>query len=323
MSNDVPFTEKEVKQPISKKDFLYTLALLLITTIVFGFYLRLATQNHFSQLEPLVNGTAPRPYVYRALAPFLVKTLSEITHVSLFSAAVIVMYLSIVGFSLTMLALGKIFLARPYIHPFTLLAPIGLLPFLFEARHIYDFPNLFLFALALYFLAGDRFGRYLLVFVACAFSKETSLLLLLFFAVQFRSLARKKYLRLILAQLGIYVGVRFLLIELFKRNPGSVLEFHLLDQVNAFAEHPILFTSFLIVLGVLGWLAVKPGALGDSFLRNFLVIIGIPLFILFLFFGMPYEVRVFMEIYPSLFLLVSQSAIRLLENHAKQRPSST
>jgi hypothetical protein len=294
----------------------------LITTLIFGFYLELATQNHFSQLEPLVNGTAPRPYAYRVLASFLVKVLSRTTHLSPFNAAIIVMYVFLLGFSLSMFALGKIFLASPYIRPFTLLAPIGLLPFLFNARHIYDFPNLFLFALVFYFLAGNKFERYLLIFVACVFSKETSLFLILFFAVQFRSLARKKYILLILTQIGIYTGVRILLIELFKHNAGSVFEFHLMDHINVFLEHPILFLSFFFALGGVTWFALRPNHPQDTFLRNSLITIGIPLFVLYLFFGVPYEVRVFLEIYPPLFLLVSQSVIDLWRNRASSEQSS-
>lgn len=298
-------------------DFLYTFTLWLITTVVFGLYIWLSTQNHFSQLEPMINGTALRPYVYRVLAPFLIKTLSLLPGISSYSSALIVMYLSLVGFSRTILALAKFFLSARHARTVALLSLVGLIPLLIVQRYIYDFPILFLFTLALYFLAKSDFAKYILTFVFATLSKETSLFLFLFFAIQFRNIERRKFQLLCFIQLVIYLAIRLSLIGLFRDNPGSLAEFHMYDHFTAYLRSPIsaIFLFFTIVL-IVGIGALHTQSQYD-FLRNTLVAIGAPTLFLYFLFGMPFEVRVFLETYPGVFLLASLATIRWINNDRK------
>lgn len=298
---------------------IYTFALLIVSTAIFIFYISLATQNHFSQLEPMIEGTAPRPYVYRALTPFIVRILSTLLNISPYFGAVLVMYVAMLGFSFAISALAKVFLPSSYAQLFALLAPIGLIPFLWEQRHIYDFPTLFLFTISLYFLAKDDFLKYILAFVLATLSKETSFLLFLFFVLQFRRLEKRKFLLLAFVQVTAYILIRLLLINIYKDNPGGLVEFHLYDHLYAYLTHPV---NTLLLFGTMAGILVISllnSRERSSFVQNSLLAIGGPTLLLYFFFGVPFEVRIFLETYPSIFLVVSQIAIFIVERIGKSK----
>jgi hypothetical protein len=193
-----------------------------------------------------------------------------------------------------------------------LLAPLGLVPLFIEQRHIYDLPTLFLFTLALYLLARNDFGKYLVAFAITTFSKETSLFLFLLFAIQFRKMERRTFLKFGFVQLLVYVVIRLGLIVLYRDNPGSLLEFHLWDHLPAYLQYPlptiVLFCAILGIVGI-GILHLRDES---PFLRNALLVIGVPTLVLYFVFGVPFEVRVFFEAYPAVFLLIAESVTQLL-----------
>lgn len=290
----------------------YTFTLLLETTVVFGVYILLATQNHFPQIEPLVNGTAARPFVYRVFPTLLIMLISNISGFSSYLSAIIVMYLSLVGFSYAMWALASFFLPPSSSGVVTLLALGGLLPFLVYQRHIYDFPTLFLFTLALYFLANRRLWLYILVFAITTLTKETSLFLFFFFLLQFRKIGMNKLLYWSMIQICIYSLLRFGIMYLFRNNPGVFIEFHLLDHLYVYRLYPQLTVILFILLMIIAGIAIFENQEKTNFLRNSLIAIGGPTFILYLLFGMPFEMRIFLEAYPSAFLTVAMTAIPLI-----------
>lgn len=301
---------------LTNKDFLYHFALLIVSTAVFMLYMSLATQNHFSPLEPMINGTAARPYVYRILTPFIVRIFSNVLNISPFLSAVFIMFVTMLGALWLILALSKIFLPQ-YPHLFAILAPLGLIPFLLEQRYIYDFPTLFLFTLALFYLAKRKFYHYIMAFVLATFSKETSLFLLIFFVIQFRKMERKQFLLLIFVQVTLYTLIRLALILIFNNNSGSLLEFHLYDHLKAYLHRPInaivLFFAIISLMGV----SVFHSTNRSDFVQNSLLAIGGPTLLLYFFFGVPFEVRIFLESYPSMFLAVSLATISFLSRFAK------
>jgi len=300
----------------TKRNITYQFALWIVSTAVFGLYLLLAAENHFPHLEPLIDGTAPRPYVYRILAPFIVRVISSVLGVSPFLCAIIVMYVTMIGASWLLLALSEIFFPK-YSRKIALLAPIGLIPLLIEQRQIYDFPTLFLFALALYYLARNDFRKYIIAFALATLSKETSLFLLIFFVIQFRGLDKKKFLLLVVVQAALYALIRFALIMTFRNNPGGLLEFHLSEHLNAYLQHPsISMVLFAVMVGLVG-VGVYQAVNQPGFVQNSLVAIGVPTLLMYFLFGVPFEVRIFMESYPSIFLSVSLAGITFFGRFAK------
>ncbi|HSB03482.1 MAG TPA: hypothetical protein VLE49_22715, partial [Anaerolineales bacterium] len=168
---------------------------------------------------------------------------------------------------------------------------------------IYDFVTLFLFTLSFSLLAHHRLNPYLLAFSLACLSKETSLFLILFFAIHFRGLPKRQYATLLSTQMTIYLVFRLAIMWLFRNNPGDVMEFHFYDQIRAYQAHPwqtllfFLFIFSVVMLLVYQW-KNKP-----LFLREAALSIGLPLGGLYIFFGMPYELRVFLEVYPTVYLL--------------------
>jgi hypothetical protein len=301
----------EMKRP-SRTQLLYQLALVAISTLVFILYILLATQNHFSQLEPMLDGTASRPYVYRVLIPFTARMLSETLSISPFFSAILIMYVSLLGFAWSMWSLTKVLLPPAYVQRATLLAPIGLIPFLIEQRHMYDFPVLFLFTLALWLLAKNKFGTYIPIFVLATLAKETSLFLIFFFIIQFHKIERKHFLALVFIQLVIYIFIRALLILHFRQNPGGLVEFHFYEHLDAYLEHPagaiVLFLSIISLMGIY----LIDRAEDITFARNAMLAIGGPTLLLYFVFGVPFEVRIFLESYPALVLVTSHAVITFL-----------
>jgi hypothetical protein len=219
-----------------------------------------------------------------------------------------------------MLALTRIFLPIKFFKGCALLAPVGLIPFLFEQRHLYDFPTLFLFTLALYYLAKNDLPKYILVFILVTLSKETSLFLVVFFAMQFRKMERRSFLAVVLIQIAIYVFIRGLLMDIYKNNPGRILEFHLYEHLNAYSQHPvyalILFSTIILIMSLGAFISMDK----SNFVRNSLSAIGGPALLLYFFFGVPFEVRVFLETYPSIYLTVCLAIVFFIDRspHVKQ-----
>lgn len=294
-------------------NILYAIVLLLITTAIFGVYILLAAQNHFPQIEPLINGTAVRPFVYRVLPSFIIKIISSVFGFSSYLGAIIVMYLSLMGFSYAIWALAKFFLPTSNARSVTLLAPIGLLPFMIYQRHIYDFPTLLFFTLALYFLARNKLWIYILVFTITTLTKETSLFLLFFFLLQFRNIGIKKIVFWSTIQILIYSTLRFGIIYLFRNNPGALMEFHLTDHLYMYRLYPELGMILFLLLLTTAGTAILQTRDKTNFLRNSLIAIGGPTLVLYFLFGMPFEMRIFLEVYPSTFLSIALTTTALID----------
>ncbi len=313
-----PVLPENKKKFLSISGFLYAFALWLIATIVFGYYIWLASQNHFSQLDPMLEGTAPRPYVYRILAPGIIRILSVVLGITRYNSALLVMYVSLLGFTWTIPAIGKVLISSKNIRIFSLLSPLGLIPFLIEQRHVYDFPTLFLFVLALYFLAKNDCIKYLFVFTLATCSKETSLFLVLFFVLQYRTIERKKFIYLTASQVGIYAVIRWFTIELFRNNPGSLAEFHLSEHFHAYLQSPLsACLLFGAIVGII-WIGIIRIPPEHKFLRNALISSGGPTLLSYFLFGVPFEIRIFLETYPAIFLIFSLQVIRSIDAAARQ-----
>jgi len=303
-----------------KNNIRYILALVTISTIVFVFYILLglqSDQNRFLSLEPMMDGIGPRPFVYRVLTPFIVRVISMAFNIPPLFGALIVMYLSLLGFALTMPSLIKIFLPEGNFLKPSLMAPLGLVPFLLVHRQVYDFPTLFLFTLALFFLAKKNFRGYLPVFIFAVLSKETSLFLLFFFLLQFNGMERKRFIFLAAVQLVFYALIRLALIYVFRDNPGSVVEFHLYEHMGVYLHYWLAALALLAsAIGII-YICIMIPLDEANFIRNSIIAIGGPTLILYFFLGMPFEIRIFLEAYPSIFLAVLL-AVRFSLGHTEE-----
>ncbi len=288
----------------AKLEFLaFPFLVIAFTTLVFGFYIYTAlTVDHLEALQPYMDWTAARPFVYRVFTTVAIQIVTSVFFLSPEASSLVVSFLSLLGFAWAFWYLAIRFVPEQRAQQLTLAAPLALCPFFLVQRHIYDFPTLLLFTLALALLAHEKMGWYLVVLVLASFCKETSALLILFFAFHFRGRI-KNYFRLLLAQIFIFGMIRVGLMWTFRNNVGQDLEFHLQDHIYFYSTNPEFslllfgFVFFLVGAVIYRWNA-KP-----KFLRDAVITIALPLLVLFFFFGFPFELRIFFEAFPMLVLL--------------------
>jgi hypothetical protein len=290
-----------------------------------------------AKIERLLAGRADRPYAYRALLPAAANLLSPLlpprlaAYIGMVSEralgegvflrrfagaqypaqAVLIlamMYLSLVGFSAV---------------AFRLLAELGYLPWVgylgavalllgtrlfMHFGYIYDFATLFMFSLGLLLMFRRQWGAYMLVFALGTLNKETTIFLSLIYVLYYwHRLSGRRLLGLLSVQLAIYGLVQGIMRFMYRQNPGNTALWHWPDQVAALKA---LALSDPFRLAVAGMILVIVAALiayrwshKPGILRKGLALL--PLFlVLFMLWGYPNEIRVMLEVYPIVAILL-------------------
>ena len=309
----------------------YWMVIILLNFVVLSRFLILTDvgDNGHSGVGSMVYGTAYRPYVYRALVPGIARLVTPFVPVSFVEdvmsfevtrqwltlldavtypreAFVIMLLLlgSLVGFVLVFRQLMRDLGYSELMQNIASIAALSIMPLFFRFGYIYDFSGLFLFTLGLMLLSQKQFAWYLVVFALATLNKETSILLTAIFVFHYwKRLNRKQFLWIGILQLAIFVMIKGSLTYYFANNPGSFVQYHLSEHLLFFRIAPVAFLVLSTVLGIglvllviIGW-KNKP-----IFIRNSTVIFA-PLFVLYIFFGFPLEIRVFLELLPILMIL--------------------
>lgn len=255
------------------------------------------------------------------------------------------MWLSLVGFALVMRAMLNLFF--PFVNNRLLvimggqmagrnslqqlldsrqkmmndIAPVlfmALLP-VFVSYFLYDYPNLFLFALTAYCIFRATENRYmvasLILLPLAALSKETALLLFLIFffviyGIKFRwrdfqydyDMTVSWRISILLCVL-LWAIATFGIRDVFKDNPGSFVEFHLWENLKHLAN-PLNYFRFdafgwptglnILLIGTLGYLVWYGWKNKPKLLRQSLWILPC-LFVLAIFMGKIDEMRMYYE----------------------------
>jgi hypothetical protein len=237
-----------------------------------------------------IRGEADKPYCLRPLAPFLTRTLASsveparvesfvlhsapLTNFFLFKrwgierateylSAFVVMYAGLVGTLLALRYFLGIF-ARPAAAQLGTLGAGLLLPALFaDYAYLYDYPQLALFTLGLGLLAEARLGALALAFPLLCLSKETSVLIVLVYALHYRGrLPAGTYLRWLGALGGTWAAVRLAVQFAFRGNGGTSAEFHWTDYNEPYLrsvieEGPslrsVILLASVVALVLYGW----------------------------------------------------------------------
>ncbi len=293
-----------------------TLAVVLLATValVFYFYMSLFEwePNPWHGLSYMLGGTAWKPYVTRALIPLLTRLIVSVLPIQPEFVATGWMLLSFVGFVFAFRYLVTAFWPASVLSDaLTVFAIVGLLPLMATfSRQMYDFATLFFFTLELALLARRQWKWFLAVFPVACLNRETTFLLSLVFAVHYYPLVERQFLVKMLAVQGlIYLAIRVPLLWLFKDNPGNAVEvflpvqLYVLSQIFAFSPIGLLALLFvlcgfaILALMLYRWNAKPP------FLRE-AAMVAVPLLVVsYLVFGLPFEIRVFYEAFPVVFLL--------------------
>jgi len=325
----------------------------LLTAIISGCVLIIfvifpgINDNKPSMFGDMIYGKASKPFVYRVLLPATVRVLSapvpqavkntiskkiedSISLNKLFkklkwekelaveySFAMMIMFFSIWGFSIAVRYLFILFYSTSswFADSVSVLALLGL-PTMFQyTSFIYDFPLLLLYTLGLIFLHKQNWVKFLIIFLVGCINKETTILLTLVFYIYYKSdLKKELFNKLLIAQFAIFILVKSLLYFVFKNNPGTFIEFHLIDHnLRLLTGYDITLAAAalgLILLVFYKW-NEKP-----NFLKTTLWMF-IPLVILTLFLGYLDELRDYYEVYPVVIIFIAHSFARILDLNFK------
>lgn len=295
------------------------------------------------ELDGMIYGTAPKPFVYRQLLPAATRlsvqaipdemrqqlsqkasqssTMMKIlSRISLspnifveYTVTLLFIYLSLWGFIISFRYLFvNLFEAPPYFNDTVVLAAVAGIPAFFGYSYIYDIPTLFLFTLGLAIMLKRKWNIFLFVYFMGCWSKETMILLTLVFCIHFyksQKIGRNIFFRLLAAQAVVFVTVKICLEILYSDNPGGLVEFHLTHNL-LFGYHytlPVFLTWVIFCILIFYDWDKKP-----VFLKNALWI-GVPLIILTLFLGLIHEIRDYGEMYAILFGLMAHSVAVVLK----------
>ena len=254
-------------------------------------------------LAALVAGTAERPFVERQLAPLLVRSLIAIPGVEIPQAARLLVAMSCVGWLWALRWLAQ--LGTPgsaMVATVLAVGPVGLL--FLSGGYVYDPLTLALFTLALALLAREHWLAYCVLFPLLVLSKETAILLVPVYALWAwdRALDREWIIGL-WYQVMVFVFIKAMLAIAFAGNPGSTVEFHPLEQAAFLQDYPLPNVLALSVYGAGLAAALWRWRWQPPFLRAAAMLLPL-MFAAYWVTGYPGEIRVFLEAYPVLYLLV-------------------
>jgi hypothetical protein len=293
---------KTIRANIQLLDLLFVGA---IAWTAFNFYYLWVAAFQMSYLRAVVSFMQDRPYVFRVLVPLLSRLLSALSGIDPIWCLMFVIVCSAIGLYFSFKYLYLVFYDPKYA---AIIAFIGCeLYFLLIAivAQVYDIATGVFFCLSLAFLARGRYKAYFLLFPLATLNRETTFLLLFFFAVHFlRRMPLAHY-----ATALVYQGITYIMIKVgmeitfaerggqsFIWWPEFVLPEYGVDLLRT-AAYAIVFLLF-VGLVIYRW-KEKP-----EFLRSAFVVLGPCVLILHLLIGYPYEVRVFAEAFPPAYLLV-------------------
>jgi hypothetical protein len=330
------------------------LLLYIFTTgiVLFVFIVRPGINGYDRAMFPdMVYGKAYKPFVYRTLLPIMVRAIAKITpeavqeefNTSLqnkrmvkilkwekeylyeYSIALILMFCCFLGFAFMLRYLIKQFYEFPsFVADF---APVGgllILPIFFKYySYLYDPLTLLLFTLALIAIAKRNFTLFYIVFLLTTLNKETSILLTgIFFIREFKVMRNPSWVKHILLQIAGWIAIKSWITAAFKNNPGSFVEFHLLDCNLGLISNPQELLYFIMVITVFAILIRYRWSEKPTLLKNGLFITLIPLSFSALFFGCINELRMYYEAFPFIFLLSLPTVVDVFELSPADTPRS-
>ena len=322
--------------------------LAVISVVLSLFLMWPGTHDRKANLFNMVDGTAPRPFVYRVLLPGIVRCAvigSEVVldaagiekgrtpvswigafmlrrtkapewtfeHSYTYGMYAIVAFLCLLGCALLLRRLIRSFYPRypSFVSDFAPAIGMVIIPLVFFRRVSipYDPMTLLMFTLCLYLIAERRHVAYFLVLPLAMLSKETAILLpFVFVAREIRVTPLAKLLLPTVCQIVICLAVRLLVMHLFRANPGDFV----VNQLHAnlmIVRSPVFYVKTLVPLLPLVVLVAYAWKTKPEFLRTGFVITATLLVGLSLVFGALGEMRVYYELYPFVFLLAVPAVV--------------
>lgn len=326
---------------------LYWLAVTLTCAVITLLWMYIAgpTSHEVAPLEQLVSGQAKQPFVYRQLVPGMIRLLAPgparqveipipVVHgaVSILAEgqptnqaalALTLDFLFLVLASWAVRWLAMIQRLNPALADLVgVVFPVTTILFA-KFGKIYDSPALALFTLAIAIMVAISSGQdnrslsrwmiYLGIFTLTGINKETAILLIIPFLLLFwRRMPFARFYLLLVAQLAIYLVIKIGLAWLFYLNDGGIFEIHLFYTLYTWSTHPGNLAACLAMFLLLGVWIFRNWRQKPLAMRQAMLILP-PMVFLWFFLGMPYELRVFLELWPVVFLLLLPASVWHLE----------
>ena len=239
--------------------------------------------------------TANRPFCYRVLTTAMIDGLARL--VGQTPAIMLVQFAACTGLSVLLWELAALVRRRWLAWAVSLLA-IG--PLTWQMVHVYDMPVMALWTLALLLMVRRRWAWLCPVFILACLAKETAaLMVLVFAAVAWGRMERRKLFGMAGGLAAIWVVIRLALVYLFIGHGGQDIQPNLPYQL----PYLPIYAVITLAVGLVLWRS--RGAQPEALRRAVLIL---PVFAgLYLVGGIPGEVRVFAELFPVLTLMLVQA----------------
>jgi hypothetical protein len=275
---------------------------------VYGFY---GNSEVLGALEKVVQGIGTKPYIYRYLVPLIVRFLMWMKPVRVDIYIVLVMYLAALGVLFSFQYLYRTFWQGSVFADLTVLMGMELMFLLiYKEKKIYDLSTIFLFTLLLALMARGKWMPCAILYPLACLSKETVIFLLPVFAVYFwRKLPRGPWALGVAYQLVCFALVRLCLMWVFRANPGDMFNSYFSWHLAAYGAQPWLFLLYGLGFGLVIFWVLKDWANKPFFLRLATGLIMPMVGLLYFVVGMPFEIRIFAEVYPLIYLLAMRGVM--------------
>jgi hypothetical protein len=165
---------------------------------------------------------------------------------------------------------------------------------------MYDPSSVLLIPLAFLAMVKGRMRVYYLLFILAVLNKETSLLLIGFFAIYHW---QNKPIKQLVLQALIYVGLTGWLRWMYADNAGGTVETHGMDNLHFLATPSIVLLTTWLKLGALAIVVGAHWKQREKVLRRCLILALVLVVPLWALFGRLAEIRGFLEGYFLFFLL--------------------
>jgi len=175
----------------------------------------------------------------------------------------------------------------------------------FHFAKAYDLSTAMLVSFALGALARGKFKVFYALYAVSCLNRETMFLISIFFTVYyFRRMDVIRYLFGLGCQGVSFIGVQLFITTLYADNPGRPVWFGPLQVLADYWAQPLQSLALLGLCVLIGCFVVRHWTRKPLFLRWALIVI-LPLqVILHLALGMAFEIRVFAEVFPVVWVLL-------------------
>jgi hypothetical protein len=257
-------------------------------------------------LGGMIDGTAYRPFVGRALVPLVIRAMQAQAEISAWGIMVAVWYGAMIGFLGALRMLAYVFwMPSRRLDMIVLGSLFGMIPLVMGYRTMYDLPTVWLFTLGLAFMAQRQWTWFLVVYsIGCVNRETTALLTLVFLMTWADGWGERRMWTLVAMQAVALVAIRGALAWIFRDNPGHMVDFTLWFQIVIATHMPIESAAHLGLGIAVGLLVAAEVRQKPRFLRRAFVVLVPSLMVMYALFGNPWEIRVFLEGFPTVYLLM-------------------